>query len=120
MSDSSQIIAGSLRDTVKNSTLRIFSWIWTNRVAIIEILSLIKDVEADYKIVQVDPASLRIIDACTSMHEIMDSGVYRTLIYRFKYIIYMVAGSAGDCDQGKAALPTDEQHLFHQSCQRIG
>lgn len=47
----------------------------------IELLSLIKDVDADYKIVQVDPYTLRIIDSVSSMHEIMDSDVYRTKEY---------------------------------------
>ena len=46
----------------------------------LEILNLIKDVEADYKIVQVDTYTLRIIDSASSMHEVMDSGVYCTKI----------------------------------------
>lgn len=41
---------------------------------------MVKNVEADYKIVQVDPHTLRILDAACSMHEILDSGVMCTLL----------------------------------------
>jgi hypothetical protein len=49
----------------------------------LELTGLIKDVEADYKIVQVDPHSLKIVDSACSMHEILDSGVYCMTIYLF-------------------------------------
>lgn len=47
-------------------------------IFVLEILGLIADVEADYKIVMVDPQTLKIVDAACSMHEILDSGVYCT------------------------------------------
>lgn len=70
------VVPGSIRQTVKSST--VYAIVILFLIPWLELLSLIKDVESDYKIVQVDPYTLKIIDSVSSMHEILDSGVYRT------------------------------------------
>lgn len=70
------VIPGSIRQTVKSST--VYAIVILFLIPWLELLSLIKDVESDYRIVQVDPYTLKIIDSVSSMYEILDSGVYRT------------------------------------------
>lgn len=48
------------------------------------IMGFIKDVEADYKIMQVDPPTLKIVDSACSMHEILDCGVYCIVMLNFE------------------------------------